>query len=365
MGSYFRRSRPAWIVLWIDAFVLLAWFLLRGDRALMNRVAGVTAHYRAFAGRLSALVPFSVNDAAYAALVLGALAFVICSAVAVIRNPGRRWSLALSRLTVLACAAVTLYTAFCLLWGVNYYTDNFRDHSGLRDEPISVDTLEEVTRCFADGLCASADTVARDENGVFAVPRGEILAAAPEIYRGVAAEYPFLAGEDAPPKGMFFSRIMSALNFTGVYLAFTGESGVNVDSPACLLPSTAAHELAHRRGYAEEEECSFIGILACLRSDNAAYRYSGYLDGFIYLSNALYRADRERWEAVYRTLPETVLADLRDNNAYWARFETKAAAVTDRVYDAMLRSYGQELGSQSYGAVVDLLAAYYRAGNRF
>lgn len=30
---------------------------------------------------------------------------------------------------------------------------------------------------------------------------------------------------------MFFSRVMSAMNFTGVYFAFTGESNINVDAP--------------------------------------------------------------------------------------------------------------------------------------
>ncbi len=67
---------------------------------------------------------------------------------------------------------------------------------------------------------------------------------------------------------------------------------MNTDSPSAFLPATVCHEMAHQRGITAEEECNFIGILAAIRSDSAAYRYSGWLTGFGYLSNALYSADR-------------------------------------------------------------------------
>ena len=65
---------------------------------------------------------------------------------------------------------------------------------------------------------------------------------------------------------------MSALDFTGIYCPYTGESNVNVDSPACLLPSTAAHELAHQRSIALEQECNFLAILACTTCGNEENR---------------------------------------------------------------------------------------------
>ena len=135
---------------------------------------------------------------------------------------------------------------------------------------------------------------------------------------------------------------------------------MNVDSPACLLPSTVAHELAHQRGVAAEEECNFLSILACTTSGLADYTYSGWLFGYIHLGNALYRADPEAWQAIRDSLPETVRADLADNNAYWDQFEDKATAtITQGVYDGFLKSYGDTDGVQSYGTVVDLLVTWY------
>ena len=74
------------------------------------------------------------------------------------------------------------------------------------------------------------------------------------------------------------------------------------------------------------------------RCGDAAYRYAGALSGYIYLANALYSADAERWRAVRGTLDERVVADLRASGAYWAQFEGLADTVSNAVYDGFLRA---------------------------
>ena len=81
--------------------------------------------------------------------------------------------------------------------------------------------------------------------------------------------------------------------------------------------------------------------------------------GYIHLGNALYRADPEAWQAIRSGLPACVVSDLRANSAYWAQYDGPAASVTQSLNDSMIRSYGDELGTQSYGAVVDLLVLYF------
>ena len=135
---------------------------------------------------------------------------------------------------------------------------------------------------------------------------------------------------------------------------------MNVDSPACLLPSTVAHELAHQRGVASEQECNFLAILASTTCGDPVYAYSGWLLGYIHLNNALYRADRELWREAWNRLPETVRADLAANSAYWAPYQEQVTSqAAQQVYDSFLKSYGEEQGIQSYGTVVDLLVVWY------
>ena len=165
--------------------------------------------------------------------------------------------------------------------------------------------------------------------------------------------------KDHTPKAISCSTALSAMDFTGFYFPFTGEANLNVDCPASFLPSTIVHEMAHQRGIASEQECNFIAIAASTTAQSPAYRYSGWLMGFTYLSNALYRADQEAWKQVRVLLPDTVVADLRDNSAYWAEFEGPVNDAAQKVYDSFLKSSGESRGTQSYGTVVDMLMAYY------
>lgn len=104
-----------------------------------------------------------------------------------------------------------------------------------------------------------------------------------------------------------------------------------------------------------------FGILASTTCGYEDYAYSGYLLGYIHLGNALYRADREAWKAVYASLPEDVRADLTDNNDYWAQFaDSTVKKASNQVYDRFLKGYGETAGLQSYGTVVDMLVAYYK-----
>ena len=360
--DWIRRRRGLWVWLALDGAALAAFWLCRGNRGWMNALEEhVTGPLRRAVGRLCYRTDAAVMEWLIVLLVLAGAAYLIWSAAAVVRARGRRGErLAAAALGAL-CAGLTLYAGSCLLWGVNFWTDSFQDQSGITAQPVAREDLLVTTAYFAAQVSAAADSVPRDEDGLFAVPREEILEAAPEVYGPLEEIFPFLEFDDPGVKAMAFSRVMSWMNFTGVYFAWTGESCVNVDSPACLLPATVAHELAHQRGIASEQECNFLGILASTSSGLAAYGYAGWLSGYIYLGNALYRVDPESYRAIRNALPEEVRADLAYNNAYWDQFEDGAVqAVSSQVYDGMLKSYGDERGIQSYGTVVDLLVAYYR-----
>ena len=346
-----------------DLGLLAAYWLCRGNRAWMNALAAhVTVPLRRAIGRICYRVDFSVAEALCVLLVVLAATYVVWSVIAVIRRRGHgALQRAYGAVLGAVCAALTIYVGFCFLLGIDSYADGFQEKSGLYAQPVALEDLQAVTAYFARQVAQTAPGVARDEDGVFAEDRRTILENSVRAYDALEAEYPFLVFADTGVKPVYFSRFLSALDFTGIYCPFTGESNVNVDSPASMLPATAAHELAHQRGITSEQECNFLAILASTTCGDEVYAYSGWLSGYIYLGNALYRVDPEAYWAIRSALPETVQADLRYQNEYWDQFEDKAAQkVSNRVYDSFLKGYGQELGLQSYGTVVDLLVTYYK-----
>ena len=362
MNAFLRRHKKLHIWLAVDLEVLLVFLLVRERRDWMNALAErVTGPLKKAVGQLCYRTEFSVMEALLILAALAAAVWLAASAAALARSRHKAHTL-YSALLALACAGLTVYLGFCWLWGVNYYTDSFQDKSGVYAREVSVEELYRVTDYFAGRLAETADMVARDGDGVFAESRESIMENSTRAYTQVSERFPFLSFDDRPPKAVYFSRIMSRMNFTGVYCPYTGESNVNVDSPACLLPSTIAHELAHQRGVASEQECNFLAVLASTTCGDPVYEYSGWLLGYIHLSNALYRADKELYRQIRDRLPEGALADMRTNDAYWARFRDGAVSQTSqKIYDSFLKGYGETRGIRSYGTVVDLLVVWYDA----
>lgn len=339
--------------------LFLPYLFLRSRGGFMDALVVRFVHpYQRVAARITGFLPFSAAEALYAAALIAATAYLIRGIYLIIRR-GDKLKRAYVTLLILTSGALTAYFAIDLLWGSCYYSDSFQTLSDIETAPLSAEELKDVTLFFAEKANEFGAQVKRGDDGLFAESRGDILKAAPSLYRNTVSEFPFLDGPEQRAKPMAFSLIMSCLNFTGFYFAPTGEANVNVHSPACMLPSTIAHEQAHQRGVAAEQEANFVAILACLNSGDPVYGYSASLLAYIHLSNALYSADHDAWVEVYSALGEPVRADLRKNSEYWNAFDTKISKATESVYTGFLQSHGQELGMRSYGACVDLLVAYY------
>lgn len=341
--------------------LLLVWLFhaLKGRQDLMTGwVFGVMAPLERFLGRVWSIFPFSVAEMLTALFLTGCVVWLVRAAALAVRQ--RQALPLLRRLLALAAAWLWLWAGLCWLWNAAYYVPSFAQREGLETGPYSVEELAAVTEYFARQAAALAPRMSRDEGGHFAEDLTECFARGPGIYRDISREFPSLDIKPVRAKPLLASRLQSILGFTGVYFPFTGEANVNVDAPACLVPSTIGHEMAHQRMVASELEANFVGIAACISSDDPVFQYSGYLMALIDLGGALRSASPDAWNDIAgRCFSPELLTDWRDNSTYWAALRSPVEDLAGNVYDSFLKSNDQELGIRSYGACVDLLVNYY------
>ena len=360
-AAIFRLCPVRHVLALLGALVIALHLLTRKNHALNLRLSeGFVRPLHRSLAVATARLPFSLAEALILLAAGTAIVYIIISIVRLIRFNQKGRQVYIIFMTLLS-AVLLVYGGFCLLWGVFYYGDDFMQRSGLEQRDVSTEELKTVTAYFAALAGDYADRVPRDENGVCATNRQAVLEKSVTLYDAVTAEYPTLSGPRVPAKGFRCSRLLSYLDFTGFFFPFTAEANVNIDFPPSLFAATVAHELAHQRGVAKEQEANFAAVLASLADGDADFVYSAALLAYTHLGNALYEADRAAWEEVCALLPPAVLRDFAANREYWQQFETPVQTVSNTVYEGFLKSYDQSLGLRSYGACVDLLVAHYYA----
>ena len=313
-------------------------------------------------GRVSGMVPFPVSEIGIYILLATFFATLMRMIIKAAggrkkgkASPARFFVSWISGVLLAAGILAFLYTACC---GINYHRRSFSGEEGIITYQYSADDLKEICVWLTEEVNTRADTVTRDADGLLTLD-GTERDGGVKAMQQLAVEFPSLAGYYPQPKELLISEILSYQGLTGIYLPFTVEANYNGDMPAYDKPFTVCHELSHLRGFMEEQEANFIAFLACIGSERTDFQYSGYLSGWVYCMNALYRADYESWQEVRGMLDEAAEPDLTANNEFWDRYEGTISETAERINDTYLKVNGQADGVQSYNRMVDLIVAYF------
>lgn len=325
-------------------------------------------------GRLTSLLPFSFGEILIWIAVIGIPASLISLAVLLIVKKGKRRKIAkvygLTYLWIIAFVAVT-ETLNCFIL---YHCSTFGRLYDIPEEQYTETQLLELCYVLTDETNSLSAQVQRDENGCF-VLTSDLNDTAADSMRRLGEEFPQLDGYYVKPKAVMYSYFMSQQYLMGIYFPFSMEANYNDEMYPSNLPDTVCHELAHTKGFIQEDEANFIAFLACHRSENVEYRYSGYLNALKYvLGQVRENCGSETVNEVYSKLDGGVLADINGNSDYWQSVQESdkglidsktVANVSDKAMEASLKLNGVEDGKKSYGRMVDLLLNYYYSHGSF
>lgn len=305
----------------------------------------------AAAARLTEPFKFSVGEMFIAVMVVY---LVISLTISLIKRKFKVW---LSNLVLLVSLLLFLFVAG---WGLNHYAPPLGSKIGLEPREYSKEELYAATEYYMNKAAESALLLPCEEDGTSAVSSfDELSAAAGDGYAALLSEgYSVFDGSTARVKKLSFATLFSYTGTTGIFINITGEANVNPDTYKVSIPFTMCHEIAHRMGFAAEDEANFCGFLACRANKNPEFQYSGYYSAFIYCLNSLYEADPNAATELWSRAPERLLNDARAASAHYRRYEGRLQDAAQAVNDGYLKSFGEELGVRSYGAVTDYLIAW-------
>lgn len=265
----------------------------------------------------------------------------------------------------------------CLMYmichGANYYRLPLEKTMELDTSPKDAEFLLEVCKKLAIGAMEASETLGQNEDGSTVLPESHAneLKRTGNGYEKLIKDYPFLWTSVGKQKIVLLSEPWSYTHITGMYFPFFAECNVNTAQPDYLIPATAAHESAHSRGVAFENECNFLAFLSCINSDYPEFRYSGYMLAYTFCSNALFVYDPEMCREADSLLNDRMRADFNANNKYiYDHSSHGTGTVVDQVIetvnevsesanDTFIKVQGVEDGVLSYDRVTELILAYY------
>ena len=308
-------------------------------------------------GRIFGAFPFSVNELGIYILIALALFWTVRDISRLIRRRCRkdwwkRW------IWTLCAFGGGMWLVFMLGCGINYNRTNFAEANSMPHGGGTAEELYYLCEILTEKANDLKDAVQRDEQGVMQL-KGDLSAESVKAMQKLADTYPSLGGFYPQPKPVLFSEFMSHENITGVHSPFTSEAQYNRLITPYNIPHTVCHELSHLKGYMREDEANFVAFLACIASDSTEFNYSGYVLGYIYATNALYGASKEKFGEVRGKISPLIEKDMAENSRYWDRYKTVIADVKEKINDSYLKFNRQEDGVKSYGRVVDLMLSYY------
>lgn len=317
----------------------------------------ISSIFRFILAKITYIFPFSVAEA----VIFASPVIVFFILRAVFSYMDRHEYGFIRSILMLTSALVLVLSIFVLNFGAGYRGATLDEKLGYDTGAVSVDELVATAEYVTDKLNSLADSVIYTETGsVRGYSHNDTVNKAYESYGTLSERYTFLDNFKAPVKRLAISPLMTYTHISGVYTFFTGEANLNYNYPEFVNVFTVAHEMAHQRGIARENEANFIAYLVCIGSSDAYMQYSGYLNMFDYLMAAIPSSESERVRDIYEKLDRHVYFDLVKYNEFFDKYRDNIASdVSGAVNDSYLQSQGTP-GTKSYGMVVDLAVAYHR-----
>lgn len=283
------------------------------------------------------------------------------------------WRLLLREFSIVAATTSVVVFWFYASWGLSYFQPPVSERLGLEvlDQPPDLDEdelFELLERAVRKANAAYVEVHGSTDAGeVTHPPEGFNADGALEVAYARLGEDLGLpesfGARRGPTKVMWVSEALCWMGIGGIYLPFTGEANINGNTPAWTQPQIMAHEKAHQRMVASEDEANFFGYLAGVRAQPALIRYGAWVAIYGQLLRAAIPVDVDRVRAMAEQRLPGVRRDAEARAAFWQRYDSQLDDLHRSFNDVYLKANNVEGGVAAYARAVQWIVAWSRTAD--
>lgn len=344
--NYKRRAIIMLIVIGALVFLLALMLILRTNSKISEWMAAhISRGWISVFSAITGIFPFSLYELLLYLLILGGISIIVFAIVLFCKHKAMR---ATTYLLLFAIIGLSIGNIYTISAGFTY----FRGEPDLPKYEAAVlyeqdkKQLYSLAELMIDDFNSLADKMEWDSDGRVVSPYSFR-----ELAKKLRTEYKRLDGEyysDFTPlaKPVTSKRIMSNMHISGVFFAPFGEANVNPLTPACDMPVTMAHELAHAKGAMRESDANLTAYYITVTSDDPYLRYAGYMSTYRVVLRMISVFDQKAYLELTQKIDERIFTDEILSSNFWLDY-TLFDDITEKLNDLYLKLSGQG-GTDSY-----------------
>jgi len=321
----------------------------------------ISSLFRRGLALLTGWLPISLAEfLVFASPIILVAVFVIC-----VRKSERGTRYFIRCIAALLSVLLLVYAGFVFVFAAGYRGYTLAEKMELDTENIENEDLYSTMYLIRNKLNELSKEVlyAEEKGSVRPYSHAETVKLCLESYDKLEAEYGFIKNFKSSVKQLVVSELMTYTHISGMYTFFTGEANLNTNYPYYVTVFTTAHEMAHQRGIAREDEANFIAYLVCIGSEDPYMQYCGYLSMYEYLIGSMRKASPTLHGDLVKGLADEVKYDLYCYSKFFDKYrESVASEVSNVVNNTYLEMQGTP-GTISYSMVAELALAYHAKQN--
>lgn len=296
----------------------------------------------AFIGTITSFIPFSLFEFIIAILVIALLILLILCLRHLFKKEFRKSLYQFLNILIIISFSLSYFT---FTQGIGYNADNL--NISLYEDKPSDELIDESIAYFTADYNYVSSLLERDENGFVINPytKKELNDLINEEF--LKHQELNISTYSPSVSTLTFSFLFNEFHITGVSFLGVGQASVSSKLHTAEIPFVTAHEIAHIKGVAKEDQANLTSLYILLNSDIPYLRYSAYYWSYLSLIDIYRLTDYQSYQKIISSLDKAIITETNNIAKYYSEHDL-LSAIGNFINNLYLIFNGNKDGTSDY-----------------